>query len=111
MSILVSGGAGYIGSHTCVELLQAGYDIVVVDNLCNSSEESLHRIEKITGKKIPFVQADLCDPEATEAVFRQYPDIDAVMHFAGLKAVGESVRKPLEYYTNTKAGRSRKERP
>ncbi|MBR2329546.1 MAG: SDR family NAD(P)-dependent oxidoreductase, partial [Clostridia bacterium] len=100
MSILVSGGAGYIGSHTCVELIEAGYDIVVVDNLSNSSEESLRRVEKITGKKIPFVKADLCDVAATEAIFNQYPDIDAVIHFAGLKAVGESVHKPLEYYSN-----------
>ena len=100
MSILVSGGAGYIGSHTCVELIEAGYDIVVVDNLSNSSEESLRRVEKITGKNIPFVKADLCDVAATEAIFNQYPDIDAVIHFAGLKAVGESVHKPLEYYSN-----------
>ena len=100
MSILVSGGAGYIGSHTCVELIQAGYDIVVVDNLSNSSEESIRRVEKITGKKIPFVKADLCDAAATEALFNQYPHIDAVIHFAGLKAVGESVHKPLEYYSN-----------
>ncbi|MBO5976718.1 MAG: UDP-glucose 4-epimerase GalE [Oscillospiraceae bacterium] len=100
MAILVSGGAGYIGSHTCVELLEAGYDIVVVDNLSNSSEESLRRVEKITGKTIPFVKADLCDEAATRELFKQYPDITAVIHFAGLKAVGESVRKPLEYYTN-----------
>ena len=100
MSILVSGGAGYIGSHTCVELLQAGYEIIVVDNLCNSSEESLRRVEKITGKKIPFEHLDLCDEEATEALFQKYPGIDSVLHFAGLKAVGESVRKPLEYYSN-----------
>lgn len=100
MSILVSGGAGYIGSHTCVELLDAGYEIVVVDNLCNSCEESLRRVEKITGKTVPFIKADLCDPAATEAVFGRHPDIEAVIHFAGLKAVGESVRKPLEYYTN-----------
>ena len=100
MAILVSGGAGYIGSHTCVELLEAGYDIIVVDNLANSSEESLRRVEKITGKRVPFVNADLCDMAATEAIFRQNPDISAVIHFAGLKAVGESVRKPLEYYTN-----------
>ena len=100
MSILVSGGAGYIGSHTCVELLEAGYEIVVVDNLSNSCEESLRRVAQITGKQVPFIKADLCDPAATEAVFQQYPDIDAVIHFAGLKAVGESVRKPLEYYTN-----------
>jgi len=100
MSILVSGGAGYIGSHTCVELVEAGYDIVVADNLCNSSEEAVRRVEKITGKKIPFVKVELCDEEAVEELFAQYPDIDAVIHFAGLKAVGESVAKPLEYYTN-----------
>ena len=100
MSILVSGGAGYIGSHTCVELLNAGYEIVVADNLSNSCEESLRRVEKITGKSVPFVKMDLCDPAATEALFAQHPDIDSVIHFAGLKAVGESVRKPLEYYTN-----------
>ena len=100
MSILVTGGAGYIGSHTCVELLEAGYDIVVVDNLCNSCEESIRRVEEITGKTVPFIQADVCDPAAMEAVFAQHPDITAAVHFAGLKAVGESVRKPLEYYTN-----------
>ena len=100
MSILVTGGAGYIGSHTCVELLNAGMDIVVVDNLCNSCEESLHRVQQITGKTFPFIEADLCDPAAAEAVFESHPDISAVIHFAGLKAVGESVRKPLEYYTN-----------
>ena len=100
MSILVSGGAGYIGSHTCVELIEAGYDIVVADNLCNSSEEAVRRVEKIVGKKIPFVKAELCNPDEVEALFTQYPDIDAVIHFAGLKAVGESVAKPLEYYTN-----------
>jgi len=100
MSILVSGGAGYIGSHTCVELLDAGYDIIVADNLSNSCEESLRRVEKITGKSVPFIKADLCDPEATDAIFAAHPDIQAVIHFAGLKAVGESVRKPLEYYTN-----------
>ena len=100
MSILVSGGAGYIGSHTCVELIKAGYDIVVADNLCNSSEEAVRRVEKIVGKKLPFVKAELCNPDEVEALFTQYPDIDAVIHFAGLKAVGESVSKPLEYYTN-----------
>lgn len=100
MSILVSGGAGYIGSHTCVELIEAGYDIVVADNLCNSSEEAVRRVEKIVGRKIPFVKAELCNPDEVEALFTQYPDIDAVIHFAGLKAVGESVQKPLEYYTN-----------
>ena len=100
MSILVSGGAGYIGSHTCVELIQAGYDIVVVDNFVNSCPEAIHRVEQITGTTIPFVEADLCDASAVEQVFNQYPDIDSVIHFAGLKAVGESVAKPLEYYTN-----------
>ena len=100
MSILVSGGAGYIGSHTCVELLEAGYDIVVADNLCNSSEESIRRVERITGKQVPFVKAELCDPAQVDSLFQQYPDIEAVIHFAGLKAVGESVAKPLEYYTN-----------
>ena len=100
MSILVSGGAGYIGSHTCVELLQAGYDIVVADNLSNSSEEAIRRVEKITGKTVPFIKAELCSPHAVDAIFAQHPDIDAVIHFAGLKAVGESVSKPLEYYSN-----------
>ena len=100
MSVLVSGGAGYIGSHTCVELLEAGYDIVVVDNLSNASEEAIRRVEQITGKKVPFIKTELCSVEETEAVFAQHPDIDSVIHFAGLKAVGESVRKPLEYYTN-----------
>ena len=100
MSILVSGGAGYIGSHTCVELIQAGYDIVVADNLVNSSEKAIRRIEQIVGKPVPFVKAELCNPHEVEALFNQYPDIDAVIHFAGLKAVGESVKKPLEYYTN-----------
>jgi len=100
MSVLVTGGAGYIGSHTCVELLLSGRDIVVVDNLSNSSPEALRRVEKITGKPVPFVHADACDAEAMEAIFAQHPQIDAVIHFAGLKAVGESVRKPLEYYTN-----------
>ncbi len=100
MSILVSGGAGYIGSHTCVELVQAGYDIIVVDNLSNSSEESIRRVEKIVGKEIPFINADLCDEAQVEKIFGSHPGIDSVIHFAGLKAVGESVRKPLEYYTN-----------
>ena len=100
MSILVTGGAGYIGSHTCVELIQAGYDVIVADNLYNSSEEAVRRVERIVGKKIPFVKTELCDLEQVEALFAQYPEIDAVMHFAGLKAVGESVSKPLEYYSN-----------
>ena len=100
MKILVSGGAGYIGTHTCVALLEAGYDVVVADNLINASREALRRVEEITGKTVPFVKADLCDRKATEALFDAHPDIEAVIHFAALKAVGESVRKPLEYYTN-----------
>ena len=100
MSVLVTGGAGYIGSHTCVELIAAGYDIVVADNLSNSCEEAVCRVEKIAGKQIPFENVELCDVAAVEALFAKYPDIDSVIHFAGLKAVGESVAKPLEYYTN-----------
>lgn len=100
MSVLVSGGAGYIGSHTCIELIQAGHEIIVADNLSNSCEESVRRVEQITGKKIPFIKAELCNPAETEQIFADHPDIDAVIHFAGLKAVGESVAKPLEYYTN-----------
>lgn len=100
MSILVCGGAGYIGSHTCVELLNAGYDIVVADNLVNSSQEAVRRVERIAGRPVPFVRAELCHEDEVEALFAQYPEIDAVIHFAGLKAVGESVAKPLEYYSN-----------
>ncbi|WP_300344415.1 UDP-glucose 4-epimerase GalE [uncultured Oscillibacter sp.] len=100
MSILVAGGAGYIGSHTCVELIQAGYDVIVADNLYNSSEEAIRRVERIVGKEVPFVKTELCDMAQVEALFAQRPDIDSVMHFAGLKAVGESVSKPLEYYSN-----------
>lgn len=100
MSVLVSGGAGYIGSHTCVELIRAGHDIIVADNLCNSCAEAVHRVEQITGRHIPFVKAELCNPAEVEALFADHPEIDAVIHFAGLKAVGESVAKPLEYYTN-----------
>ena len=100
MSVFVTGAAGYIGSHTCVELLQAGYDVVAADNFANSSPEALRRVERITGKTISFTEADLCDETAVEAIFAAHPDIDAVIHFAGLKAVGESVRKPLEYYAN-----------
>lgn len=103
MKILVTGGAGYIGSHTCVELLQDGYEIVVVDNLSNSSEESLRRVESITARKLDFHKVDLLDRPALEAVFDQY-EIDAVIHFAGLKAVGESVEKPLHYYHNNVTG-------
>ncbi|MEG0179207.1 MAG: UDP-glucose 4-epimerase GalE [Oscillospiraceae bacterium] len=100
MSILVSGGAGYIGSHTCIELMAAGYEILVADNLVNSCEESLRRVEKISGKKVPFVNVDLCDLAATDKLFASHPEIDSVIHFAALKAVGESVSKPLEYYSN-----------
>ena len=97
--ILVTGGAGYIGSHTCVELLNEGYDIVVVDNFVNSKQESLDRIRRITGKDFRFYQADICDRGMLSTIFREN-DIGAVIHFAGLKAVGESVAKPLEYYRN-----------
>lgn len=103
MSVLVTGGAGYIGSHTCVQLLDAGYDVVVVDNLVNSSEESLHRVEKITGKKLKFYMTSILDENNLDAVF-SHEKIDAVIHFAGLKAVGESVEKPLEYYHNNITG-------
>ena len=103
MRILVTGGAGYIGSHTCVELLNVGHEVVVVDNLCNSSEKSLERVEKITGKPVVFYQADILDREALEKIFTA-EKIDAVIHFAGLKAVGESVAKPLEYYHNNITG-------
>lgn len=103
MAILVTGGAGYIGSHTCVELLNAGYEVVVMDNLSNSSEESLNRVEKITGKAVKFYKADLLDKESMEQIFAA-EKIDSVIHFAGLKAVGESVAKPLEYYHNNITG-------
>lgn len=97
--ILVTGGTGFIGSHTCVELLANNYDIIVVDNLSNSKEAAVGRIEKISGKKIGFYQADICDYDKLTEIFKEN-DISAVIHFAGLKAVGESVQKPLEYYTN-----------
>ena len=103
MRILVTGGAGYIGSHTCVELLNQGQEVVVVDNLCNSSEESLNRVKQITGKDVTFYKADLLDKAAMEEIFSK-ETIDAVIHFAGLKAVGESVAKPLEYYHNNITG-------
>ena len=103
MKILVTGGAGYIGSHTCVELLDAGYEIVVLDNLCNSSKKSLDIVKELTGKDFPFYNADLLDYEATEKVFLEHK-IDAVIHFAGLKAVGESVKIPIRYYHNNITG-------
>jgi len=101
--ILLTGGAGYIGSHTCVEMLNAGFDIVVVDNLCNSSKESLERIAHITGRSVEFYQIDILDRPALRRVFSEQP-ISAVVHFAGLKAVGESVGKPLTYYQNNICG-------
>jgi UDP-glucose 4-epimerase len=101
--VLVTGGAGYIGSHTCVELDDAGFDFVVYDNLCNSSKESLSRVEKIIGKEVKFVEGDIRDADALQKVFDKY-EIDSVIHFAGLKAVGESVEKPLEYYDNNVSG-------
>ena len=99
MNILLTGGAGYIGSHTIIELVKNGHSVVVADNLSNSSQESLNRVEKITDTKIPFYQIDLRDKEALEKVFADNK-LDAVIHFAGLKAVGESVAKPIEYYNN-----------
>ena len=103
MSILVTGGAGYIGSHTCIELLEAGYDVVVVDNLSNSSENSLERVREITGKTLTFYEADILDRDALINIF-ELEDIESVIHFAGYKAVGESVEKPLEYYHNNITG-------
>ena len=97
MKILLTGGAGYIGSHTAIELDKAGHEVVIVDNLVNSKEEAVRRVEKIIGKAIPFYIADVRDREAMDKVFKEN-EIDAVIHFAGLKAVGESVAKPLEYY-------------
>lgn len=103
MQILVTGGAGYIGSHTCVELLNAGYDVIVVDNLYNSNQKAIDRIEQITQKKVKFYKEDILDKEALKKIFSEN-QIDAVIHFAGLKAVGESVQKPVEYYTVNIAG-------
>ena len=99
MKILVTGGAGYIGSHTCVSLLEAGYEVVVADNLVNSKKEALDRVEEITGKSLTFYEVDVCDRDAMETLFSK-ETIGAVIHFAGLKAVGESVRVPLRYYEN-----------
>ena len=103
MKILVTGGAGYIGSHTCVELLNEGYEVVIVDNLYNSNQKAVDRIEQITQKKVTFYQNDILDREALDQIFTK-ENVDAVIHFAGLKAVGESVRKPIEYYTNNIQG-------
>ena len=103
MHILVTGGAGYIGSHTCVELLNAGYEVTVVDNLYNSSEKALDRVQEIAGKAVKFYKADIQDRDAMNKVFDENK-FDAVIHFAGLKAVGESVAKPIEYYQNNIGG-------
>ena len=99
MNVLLAGGAGYIGSHTCVELIEAGHSVVVADNFSNSCHEAIKRVEKITGAQIPLYEADVCDAAAVEKIFSENK-IDAVIHFAGLKAVGESCEKPLLYYRN-----------
>ncbi|MBR3673224.1 MAG: UDP-glucose 4-epimerase GalE [Clostridia bacterium] len=104
MSVLVTGGAGYIGSHTVVELLNKGEEIVIVDNFCNSKPEMLDKIKQITNKDFKFYEVDLLDKEKLEKVFDENPEIDSVIHFAGLKAVGESVAKPVEYYHNNITG-------
>ena len=103
MAILVTGGAGFIGSHTCVELLNAGYDVVIADNLYNASEKAVDRVKQITGKDLKFYKADIREKEAMNEIFEK-EEIESVIHFAGLKAVGESVVKPLEYYENNIAG-------
>lgn len=99
MKVLVTGGTGYIGSHTCVELLNAGYEVVIIDNLCNSKEEVVDKIKEITGKNLKFYKGDCCDKEILTKIFKEN-NIDSVIHFAGLKAVGESVSIPLKYYRN-----------
>ena len=102
--IIVTGGAGYIGSHTCLELLNGGYRVTVIDNLSNASREGLRRVEELTGKSVEFFKADLLDPDALDLFFSIHKDADGVIHFAGLKAVGESVAKPLLYYQNNITG-------
>ena len=104
MSILVTGGTGYIGSHTVVELIQSGYDVIIIDNLCNSKICVLDRIEKITGTRPLFIECDLLDKDKLCKVFDDHSDIDSVIHFAGLKAVGESCSLPLKYYHNNLTG-------
>ena len=103
MAILITGGAGFIGSHTVVSLIQAGYEVVIIDNLCNSSLKALSRLEEITGKAIPFYKADIADREILRTIFQQHR-ITSVMHFAGLKSVGESVLNPIKYYENNVTG-------
>lgn len=103
MAVLITGGCGYIGSHTCIEMLNAGYDIVVIDNYYNSKPEALHRVKELAGKDFPFYECDIRDAEGLRRVFRAHR-IEAVIHFAGLKAVGESVKKPLAYYENNVGG-------
>ena len=99
MNILVTGGAGYIGSHTCVALLEAGHSVIVADNLCNSKRDSIDKIQQIADKEVTFYEIDVTDEAAVDDIFQSH-DIDGVIHFAGLKAVGESVEKPLIYYMN-----------
>ena len=99
--ILVTGGAGYIGSHTCIQLLSAGHEVVVLDNLSNSSVESLARVQALAAKKLDFVEGDILDQQILDQIF-QHHSIDAVIHFAGLKAVGESQKEPLKYFENNK---------
>ena len=101
--ILVTGGAGYIGSHTCIELLNAGHEVVVLDNLSNSSEEALTRVKALTAKKLDFIEGDILDPQILDHIFQRH-QIDAVIHFAGLKAVGESQQEPLKYFENNISG-------
>ena len=103
MRILVTGGAGFIGSHTCVELLDAGYEVTVIDNLYNSSEKAIERVKQIRGKDLDFVEGDILDKDCLDRIFESQK-IEAVIHFAGLKAVGESVRMPVEYYSNNITG-------
>ena len=103
MRILVTGGAGFIGSHTCVELLNAGYEVTVIDNLYNSSRKAVDRVKEITGKTLDFIEGDILDKDCLDRIF-ETQKIDAVIHFAGLKAVGESVRMPVEYYSNNITG-------
>ena len=99
MKILVTGGAGYIGSHTCVELLESGYEVVIIDNLCNSNPKSMERVQELTGKTLTFYEGDVRDADLLRKIFAEH-EISAVIHFAGLKAVGESVEQPWRYYDN-----------